>query len=124
MILVDPKFIEFRAYQDIPHLLLPVVDDPKHAATALKWAVREMERRYRILAKMGARNLAGFNQKVDEMGADVVHDLLLAEENQGETMAPQSGGDWIEAFEPDESGAPRIGKLPYIMVIIDSSPTS
>ena len=50
MILVDPKFIEFRAYQDIPHLLLPVVDDPKQAATALKWAVREMERRYRILA--------------------------------------------------------------------------
>ncbi|MCM2321781.1 MAG: DNA translocase FtsK [Oligoflexia bacterium] len=119
MILVDPKFIEFRAYQDIPHLLLPVVDDPKHASTALKWAVREMERRYRILAKMGARNLAGFNQKVDELGADVVHDLLLAEENQSESAAPQSGNDWIEAFEPDESGAPRVGKLPYIVIIID-----
>jgi S-DNA-T family DNA segregation ATPase FtsK/SpoIIIE len=119
MILIDPKFIEFRAYQDIPHLLLPVVDDPKHASTALKWAVREMERRYRILAKMGARNLASFNQKVDEMGADVVSDLLLAEENQGETVGVVSGGDWIEAFEPDESGAPRVGKLPYIVIIID-----
>ncbi|MCM2278802.1 MAG: DNA translocase FtsK [Oligoflexia bacterium] len=119
MILIDPKFIEFRSYQDIPHLLLPVVDDPKHASTALKWAVREMERRYRILAKMGARNLAGFNQKVEEMGADVVHDLLLAEENQSETAVPQSGSDWIEAFEPDESGAPRVGKLPYIVIIID-----
>jgi DNA segregation ATPase FtsK/SpoIIIE-like protein len=119
MILIDPKFIEFRAYQDIPHLLLPVVDDPKHASTALKWAVREMERRYRILAKMGARNLASFNQKVDEMGADVVSDLLLAEENQGETIGVVSGGDWIEAFEPDESGAPRVGKLPYIVIIID-----
>jgi S-DNA-T family DNA segregation ATPase FtsK/SpoIIIE len=117
--LIDPKFIEFRAYQDIPHLLLPVVDDPKHASTALKWAVREMERRYRILAKMGARNLASFNQKVDEMGADVVSDLLLAEENQGETVGQISGGDWIEAFEPDESGAPRVGKLPYIVIIID-----
>lgn len=119
MILVDPKFIEFRAYQDIPHLLLPVVDDPKHAATALKWAVREMERRYRILAMMGSRNLASFNQKVDEMGSDVVRDLLLAEENQPEGIEKLSGGDWIEAFETDEEGAPRIGKLPYIVVIID-----
>jgi len=119
MILVDPKFIEFRAYQDIPHLLLPVVDDPKQAAIALRWAVREMERRYRILAKMGARNLASFNQKVEEMGTDVVRDLLFSEENQSESIPQQSGGDWIEAFEPDETGAPRVGKLPYIVVIID-----
>jgi S-DNA-T family DNA segregation ATPase FtsK/SpoIIIE len=124
LILVDPKFIEFRAYQDIPHLLLPVVDDPVHASTALKWAVREMERRYRILAKVGAKNLASFNQKVDEMGADVIHDLLLAEENQDEentatSTAQKSGSDWIEAFEPDESGAPKVGRLPYIVIIID-----
>lgn len=124
MILVDPKFIEFRAYQDIPHLLLPVVDDPHQAAIALKWAVREMERRYRILAKIGARNLASFNQKVEEMGADVIRDLLLSEENQeGEEAAAsgpaKAGSDWIEAFEPDETGAPRVGKLPYIVVIID-----
>ncbi len=119
MILVDPKFIEFRAYQDIPHLLLPVVDDPHQASTALKWAVREMERRYRILAMMGARNLASFNQKVEEMGSDVVRDLLLSEENQQEGIQNLSGGDWIEAFEPDETGAPRIDKLPYIVIIID-----
>jgi S-DNA-T family DNA segregation ATPase FtsK/SpoIIIE len=119
MILVDPKFIEFRAYQDIPHLLLPVVDDPKHAHIALKWACREMDRRYRILAKIGARNLAAFNQKVDEMGNDVIHDLLLSEENQGDGPTTQSGQDWIEAFEPDESGAPKVGKLPYIVIIID-----
>lgn len=119
MILVDPKFIEFRAYQELPHLLLPVVDDPKQAATALKWAVREMERRYRILAIMGAKNLAGFNSKVDEMGTDVVRDLLLSEENQLENPMQVSGGDWIEAFEHDEQGSPRIGKLPYIVVIID-----
>jgi DNA segregation ATPase FtsK/SpoIIIE-like protein len=129
LILVDPKFIEFRAYQDIPHLLLPVVDDPKQAAIALRWAVREMERRYRILAKIGARNLLGFNQKVDEMGAAVVRDLLFAEENQSEDdssgfngssrSAPSAGSDWIEAFEPDETGAPRVGKLPNIVIIID-----
>ncbi len=119
LILVDPKFIEFRSYQDIPHLLLPVVDDAKQAATALKWAVREMERRYRILAMLNARNLAAYNQKVQEMGADVVRDLLLSEENQGEGMEKLAGGDWMEAFEHDETGAPRIGKLPYIVIIID-----
>lgn len=124
MILVDPKFIEFRGFQDIPHLLLPVVDDPHHASIALKWAVREMERRYRILAKIGAKNLASFNQKVYEMGADVIRDLLLSEENQeGEEVSSatnqKSGSDWIEAFEPDEEGSPRVGKLPYIVVIID-----
>ena len=118
MILVDPKFIEFRAYQDIPHLLLPVVDDAKQASIALRWAVREMERRYRILAKLGARNLAGFNQKVEEMGADVVRDLLFSEENT-DTPSTASGSDWIEAFEPDDTGAPSVGKLPYIVVIID-----
>ncbi len=119
MILVDPKFIEFRAYQDIPHLLLPVVDDPKQASTALRWAVREMERRYRILAKIGARNLASFNQKVEEMGADVVRDLLFSEENAQDVPSTASGGDWMEAFELDESGAPRVSKLPCIVVIID-----
>jgi hypothetical protein len=119
MILVDPKFIEFRAYQDLPHLLLPVVDDPKQASIALRWAVREMERRYRILAKVGARNLASFNQKVDEMGAEVVQDLLFSEESSTESSAPVSGSDWVEAFDPDETGAPRVGKLPYIVVIID-----
>lgn len=119
MVLVDPKFIEFRAYQDIPHLLLPVVDDAKQAAVALKWAVREMERRYRILAKLGARNLAAFNQKVDEMGVETVRDLLMGEEEEENTTQAVAGADWIEAFEPDESGAARIGKLPYVVVIID-----
>ena len=121
MILVDPKFIEFRAYQDMPHLLLPVVDDPKQASIALKWAVCEMERRYRILAKMGCRNLAAFNQKIEDLGADVVRDLLFTEEAEGESSSvPVSGGkDWLEAFEPDESGASRVSKLPYIVIIID-----
>jgi S-DNA-T family DNA segregation ATPase FtsK/SpoIIIE len=121
MILVDPKFIEFRAYQDMPHLLLPVVDDPKQASIALKWAVREMERRYRILAKMGSRNLAAFNQKIEELGVDVVRDLLFSEDAQGESSSvPVSGGgDWLEAFEPDENGSCRVSKLPYIVIIID-----
>lgn len=118
MILVDPKVIEFRAYQSIPHLLLPVVDDTSHASSALKWAVREMERRYKIMSRIEARNLATFNQKVEEIGADVVRDLLCAEENQ-EGSSSQASADWMEAFEPDETGAPKVGKLPYIVIIID-----
>jgi len=116
MILVDPKFIEFRSYQDIPHLLLPVVDDAKQASIALKWAVREMERRYRILAKVGVRNLMSFNQKVDELGCSAMHDLLHQPE---EATTTSQGSDWIEAFEPDETGVARVGKLPFMVVIID-----
>ncbi|MCC7442042.1 MAG: DNA translocase FtsK 4TM domain-containing protein [Bdellovibrionales bacterium] len=119
MILVDPKFIEFRSYEDIPHLLLPVVDDPGEASIALKWAVREMERRYRLLAMMGARNLAAFNRKVEEMGAETVRDLLMSEESQNDRMTKLPGGDWHQAFEMGENGAPNIGKLPFIVVIID-----
>ncbi|MBN21211.1 MAG: hypothetical protein CL678_07975 [Bdellovibrionaceae bacterium] len=119
MILVDPKYIEFRSYQDLPHLLLPIVDDAEHASTALKWAVREMERRYRILAKMEVRNLASFNEKVEAMGSEVVADLLQAEESETSRTSPVSGSDWIESFEVGESGEPLIGKLPYIVVIID-----
>ena len=118
MVLVDPKFIEFRSYQDIPHLLLPVVDDPRQASLALKWAVREMERRYRILAVMGARNLETYNSKVEEMGADVVRDLLFSEENTTANSAV-AGRDWTESFESDDDGAPRVGKLPFIVIIID-----
>lgn len=119
MILVDPKMIEFSSYQDIPHLLLPVVDDSSQAAAALKWAVREMERRYRILAMMNARNLAGFNQRVDEVGVEILQETLESVENQNENMEKLSGGDYIEAFEKDEDGDPRYGKLPYIVIVID-----
>lgn len=120
LILVDPKFIEFSFYHDIPHLLLPVVDDPKNASSALKWATREMERRYRILEAAGVRNLQSYNEKVSQMGAEVMADILQAEaQSQEESGAMMTGGDWIEAFEKDESGSPIIGKLPYVVIVID-----
>ncbi|MCM0605605.1 MAG: DNA translocase FtsK 4TM domain-containing protein [Xanthomonadaceae bacterium] len=109
LILIDPKFIELTAYNDIPHLLLPVVDDVKNAGVSLKWAVREMERRYRILQLMDAKNLTGFNQKITDMGADAARDIFMAEEND----------DWIHSFELDDNGEPKIGKLPYVVIIID-----
>ncbi len=120
LILVDPKFIEFSFYHDIPHLLLPVVDDPKNASSALKWAVREMERRYRILEAAGVRNLQGYNEMVEQNGAQAMAEALQAEaQAQEESGGLLTGGDWIEAFEKDDSGNPIIGKLPYIVIIID-----
>ncbi len=120
LILVDPKFIEFSFYHDIPHLLLPVVDDPKNASSALKWAVREMERRYRILEAAGVKNLQGYNEVVESKGAEEMAALLQAEaQRQEEAGTSITGGDWIEAFEKDDSGSPVIGKLPYIVIIID-----
>ena len=66
-IMIDPKMLELSIYEGIPHLLSPVVIDPKKAVTALKWAVREMESRYEMMSKAGVRNLAGFNEKVEEL---------------------------------------------------------
>ena len=64
MILVDPKVLELKSYDDIPHLLSPVVTEPAKAVRALKWAVEEMERRYRQMSEISVRNLSGFNEKV------------------------------------------------------------
>src|SRR5690606_3964651 len=66
LILVDPKMLELSVYEGIPHLLTPVVTDMKEAASALRWSVAEMERRYQLMAAMGVRNLAGFNKKIND----------------------------------------------------------
>jgi S-DNA-T family DNA segregation ATPase FtsK/SpoIIIE len=93
-IMIDTKMIELGIYADIPHLLIPVVTDPKHASTALKWAVREMEGRYRKLAAVGVRNIAQFN-------------ALLAEQ-PGRSMDNPKGGDPLP-----------LEHLPYIVIVID-----
>src|SRR3546814_14488778 len=64
MIMIDPKMLELSIYDDIPHLLSPVVTEPSKAVRALKWAVEQMEDRYRMMASVGVRNLANFNEKV------------------------------------------------------------
>ncbi|WP_278044082.1 DNA translocase FtsK [Legionella fairfieldensis] len=103
LIMVDPKMLELSVYDGIPHLLTPVVTDMKEAASALRWCVGEMERRYRLMAAMGVRNLAGFNAKVTEAAA------------KGE---PLTDPLWKPADGMDES-APLLQTLPYIVVIID-----
>ena len=64
--MIDPKMLELSAYDGIPHLLAPVVTDPKRAIVALKWTVREMEDRYRRMSKIGVRNIAGYNERARE----------------------------------------------------------
>jgi S-DNA-T family DNA segregation ATPase FtsK/SpoIIIE len=96
LIMVDPKMLELSVYEGIPHLLTPVVTDPKKAVIALKWAVREMEDRYKKMSKLGVRNIDGYNARV----AEVIE--------RGETA------NMDEAAEQDELKA-----LPYIVVIVD-----
>ncbi|WP_412058850.1 DNA translocase FtsK [Bartonella sp. DGB2] len=109
LIMVDPKMLELSVYDGIPHLLTPVVTDPKKAVVALKWAVREMEERYRKMSKLGVRNIEGFNAKVN--GAAVQEDILVRTLQTG--FDPQTG-------EPVfESESLALHPMPYIVVIID-----
>lgn len=91
MIMIDPKMLELSVYEGIPHLLAPVVTDMKEAANALRWCVAEMERRYKLMAHMGVRNIAGYNRKVkdaNDAGEPIVDPIYtpnpLLEEEEGE----------------------------------------
>ncbi len=103
LILIDPKMLELSVYDGIPHLLTPVVTDMKEAASSLRWCVAEMERRYRLMASLGVRNLAGFNAKVKE-----------AKEN-GEVLVDPL---W-KAMDSMAEKPPELGPLPYVVVVID-----
>lgn len=103
LIMIDPKMLELSVYDGIPHLLTPVVTDMKEAASALRWCVGEMERRYRLLASVGVRNLAGFNAKVSEAIAS------------GQPLLDPS---WKPEMGMDDS-AKTLTPLPYVVVIID-----
>lgn len=86
MILVDPKQVDLAAFSDIPHLIMPPIREPKKAVFALKWAVKEMEKRYKSMSKFGARNIESFNETVEKLSADKLeeHEKINAEyENQG-----------------------------------------
>ncbi|UCI34826.1 DNA translocase FtsK [Mesorhizobium sp. B4-1-4] len=109
LIMVDPKMLELSVYDGIPHLLTPVVTDPKKAVTALKWAVREMEDRYRKMARLGVRNIDGYNERA------------AAARDKGETvvMTIQTGfekGTGEPLFEQQEID---LAPMPYIVVIVD-----
>jgi DNA segregation ATPase FtsK/SpoIIIE, S-DNA-T family len=114
LILVDPKRVELGNYNDLPHLLGPVVVDPKKAAGALSWAVREMERRYDLLAEHGVRDLAGYNEalsrgELQHPGPAPVEDVV-AQVVATTSYAP------TEPVEPTDDGAER---LPFIVIVVD-----
>jgi len=102
LILIDPKMLEMSVYEGIPHLLAPVVTDMKQASNALNWCVGEMERRYKIMSKMGVRNLAGYNKKIDDAAA------------RGEKIPNPFS---LSAENPD--GAEPLERMPFIVVVID-----
>jgi len=99
LILIDPKMLELSVYQGIPHLLAPVVTDMKQAGNALRWCVAEMERRYRLLAAMGVRGIAGYKQRLEQAA------------EQGKTLP--------DPMWQGEGEAPAAEQLPYIVVVID-----
>jgi len=103
-LMIDPKMLELSDYEGIPHLLLPVVTNPKKAAIALKWLVDEMERRYTILAEKAVRNIEHYHQKMDK-------------ELKEKGRVYKRRGDTLEGDE--NKGEERIERLPYIVVVID-----
>ena len=109
LIMIDPKMLELSVYDGIPHLLTPVVTDPKKAVVALKWTVREMEDRYRKMSKVGVRNIDGFNQRV------------TIAEKKGEKLSRtvQTGFDRETGEAIYETEDLDLKPMPYIVVIID-----
>jgi len=109
LIMVDPKMLELSVYDGIPHLLTPVVTDPKKAVVALKWAVREMEERYKKMAKLGVRNIDGYNTRLGEARA------------RGEelTRTVHTGYDQETGKAIYEEEELDLDALPYIVVIVD-----
>lgn len=105
LIMIDPKMLELSVYEGIPHLLTPVVTDMKEASNSLRWAVAEMERRYKLMSKMGVRNLAGFNQLIEDATA------------RGEAIRDPM----FQMINPLEEGEeyPTLSTLPSIVIVID-----
>jgi DNA segregation ATPase FtsK/SpoIIIE, S-DNA-T family len=123
-IMVDPKMLELSIYEGIPHLLLPVVTDPKKAAMSLKWACDEMDRRYELMKNAGVRDLKGFNRKVEKTLADAEAAALRAQADallaQAEVTSPDGVNSPIHAPEVRPEPDPDLPqKLPYIVVVID-----
>jgi S-DNA-T family DNA segregation ATPase FtsK/SpoIIIE len=112
-IMVDPKVVELQVYSKLPHLLIPVETDPRRVPAALKWLIAEMQRRYKIFAKCGVKNITGFNAKIKkEAGLPKQEELPLSAEEQA------AAREAAESVIDDGISIPTV-KLPYIVCIID-----
>ncbi|BFD45692.1 MAG: DNA translocase FtsK [Rickettsia endosymbiont of Sergentomyia squamirostris] len=109
LIMIDPKMLELSTYDSIPHLLTPVVTEPSKAVVALKWAVKEMENRYRAMSNIGVRNIAGYNAKILE----AVSSGKILERSVQTGFDPETGKPIYETIEMN------MEKLPFIVVIVD-----
>jgi S-DNA-T family DNA segregation ATPase FtsK/SpoIIIE len=123
MIMVDPKMLEFSMYEGIPHLLLPVVTEPKKASLALKWAVNEMERRYQLLSDKGVRNIDSYNKKLagellEQEELNAVPEAEIIEELEEIIEDSEAAIDPIP-FAVDDDLILEHSHLPYIVVIVD-----
>lgn len=109
LIMIDPKMLEFSMYNGIPHLLTPVITDPSKAVVGLKWAVKEMEDRYRAMAKLNVRNITGYNQKLKEL------------KDKGEIIkrTVQTGFDNDTGKPIFEEQKLDLSPLPYIVIVVD-----
>ena len=128
LLLIDPKMLEFQSYDGIPHLLRPVITDPKSAARGLGWVVQEMERRYKLLAEAGVRSIDAYNRRISEVQgavsdvwqsgkAEQVELTFLSEEerlSKGEDAEPAGENGPTDSVKPSPPEP-----LPYIMVMID-----
>ncbi|MBI4002142.1 MAG: DNA translocase FtsK, partial [Nitrospira defluvii] len=128
LLLIDPKMLEFQSYDGIPHLLRPVITDPKSAARGLGWVVQEMERRYKLLAEAGVRSIEAYNRRISEVQgavsdvwqsgkAEQVELTFLSEEerlSKGENAEPAGDNGPTDSVKPTPPEP-----LPYIMVMID-----
>ncbi len=109
MIMIDPKMLELSAYDNIPHLMTPVVTEPGKAVVALKWAVKEMENRYRLMSHLGVRNIANFNAKILE----AIKENKILERRMQTGFDPETGKPIFESVPID------MQKMPFIVVIVD-----
>lgn len=109
LIMIDPKMLEFTMYNGIPHLLTPVITDPGKAVVGLKWAVREMEDRYRAMAKLNVRNITGYNKRLEE--------LRMSGEKISRTI--QTGFDSETGKPIYEEQELDLTPLPYIVIVVD-----
>src|SRR6266481_4481713 len=109
LVIIDPKMVEMQAYQSLPHLAFPIVTDPKKVLLALRWLIDEMERRYRMFARAGVRNIVGFNGRPKKKTAAGIDDA--GQEDNIAARAPASSIPVTEEVVPD--------RIPYVVVIVD-----
>jgi DNA segregation ATPase FtsK/SpoIIIE, S-DNA-T family len=115
--MIDPKMLELSIYDGIPHLISPVVTNPKKAAAALQWAVNEMESRYKVMAECGVRNINGFNEHTEKLQKE--YDMELKKRDKANVEVKPKIAEDVEEGEDEDIITEPPAKFPYIVILID-----